>query len=132
MSKDAYTLTRNDGSGSTELPIHKGTMGPDVVNISSLYQQEGVFTYDPGYGATGSCESKITFIDGQKGVLLYRGYPVEQLAAKSNFMEISYLLLYGELPSKEQLARFDTSIRTHTMLNEGMLRFFTGFRYDAH
>jgi len=132
MSKDAYTLTRNDGSGSTELPIHKGTMGPDVVNISSLYQQEGVFTYDPGYGATGSCESKITFIDGQKGVLLYRGYPVEQLAAKSNFMEISYLLLYGELPSKEQLERFDTSIRTHTMLNEGMLRFFTGFRYDAH
>ncbi|ANO52815.1 citrate synthase [Woeseia oceani] len=132
MSKDVYTLTRNDGSDPTELPIHKGTMGPDVVNISSLYQQEGVFTYDPGYGATGSCESKITFIDGQKGILLYRGYPVEQLAAKSNFMEISYLLLYGELPTKEQLARFDTSIRTHTMLNEGMLRFFTGFRYDAH
>ena len=132
MSKDAYSLVREGGSGSIELPIHKGTMGPDVIDISRLYQQEGVFTYDPGYGSTGSCESKITFIDGEKGILLYRGYPVEQLAAKSNFMEVAYLLLYGELPGKEELERFDTSIRTHTMLNEGMLRFFTGFRYDAH
>ncbi len=132
MSKDAYTLTGPKGTAGTELPVHKGTMGPDVIDITRLHQQEGVFTYDPGFGATGSCESQITFIDGQKGILLYRGYPVEQLAAKSNFMEIAYLLLYGELPNTEELGKFDHSIRTHTMLNEGMLRFFTGFRYDAH
>jgi citrate synthase len=132
MSKDAYTLTGPNGKTGTELPVRKGTMGPDVVDITRLYQQEGVFTYDPGFGATGSCESAITFIDGQEGILLYRGYPVEQLAAKSSFMEVAYLLLYGDLPTADQLSKFDTSIRTHTMLNEGMLRFFTGFRYDAH
>ena len=132
MTKDAYTLTNPDGSRSLDLPVHKGTMGPDVVDISQLYQEQGVFTYDPGFGATGSCDSKITFIDGKEGVLLYRGYPVEQLAEHSNFLEVAYLLLYGELPARKELDVFDTSIRTHTMLNEGMLRFFTGFRYDAH
>ncbi|MDZ7769752.1 MAG: citrate synthase [Woeseiaceae bacterium] len=132
MTKDAYTLSNPDGSRRLDLPVHKGTMGPDVVDISQLYQEQGVFTYDPGFGATGSCDSKITFIDGKEGVLLYRGYPVEQLAEHSNFLEVAYLLLYGELPARKELDAFDTSIRTHTMLNEGMLRFFTGFRYDAH
>jgi len=132
MTKDAYTLSSPDGSRSLELPVHKGTMGPDVVDISQLYREQGVFTYDPGFGATGSCDSKITFIDGKEGMLLYRGYPVEQLAEHSNFLEVAYLLLYGELPGRQELDAFDTSIRTHTMLNEGMLRFFTGFRYDAH
>ncbi len=131
MSKDAFTLTSPDGK-STTLPVRKGTLGPDVVDIGQLYKEQGVFTYDPGFVATGSCKSDITFIDGDEGVLLYRGYPVEQLAAHSSFIEVAYLLLYGQLPTKAQLDAFDTSIRTHTMLNEGMLRFFNGFRYDAH
>ena len=131
MSKDVYTLTAPDGS-TLELPAHSGTLGPDVIDIGTLYKNQRVFTYDPGFVATGSCDSKITFIDGENGVLLYRGYPVEQLAAKSNFIEVCYLLLYGELPTAAQLESFTTSITRHTMLNEGMLRFFNGFRYDAH
>jgi citrate synthase len=131
MTKNSYTLTSPDGS-SMDLPVRKGTLGPNVLDIGQLYREQRVFTYDPGFVSTGSCESAITFIDGDAGVLLYRGYPVEQLAEKSNFLEVAYLLLYGELPTADQLNRFDTSIRTHTMLNEGMLRFFNGFRYDAH
>jgi len=131
MSKDAYTLTSPDGK-TIELPVRKGTLGPDVVDIGRLYAEQGVFTYDPGFVSTGSCDSDITFIDGQEGVLLYRGYPVEQLAKNSSFIEVAYLLLYGELPTSVELEEFDTSIRTHTMLNEGMQRFFNGFRYDAH
>ena len=131
MSKDAYTLTSPEGK-TTELPLRRGTMGPEVVDIGKLYSEQEVFTYDPGFVSTGSCDSDITFIDGNKGVLLYRGYPVEQLAGHSNFIEVAYLLLYGELPTAEQLAVFHESIRRHTMLNEGMLRFFNGFRYDAH
>ena len=131
MSKEAFTLTSPDGS-TVELPIRKGTTGPDVIEIGSLFSEKGVFTYDPGFVSTGSCESAITYIDGGEGVLMYRGYPVEQLAAQSNFIEVAYLLLYGELPTADELASFQTSITTHTMLNEGMLRFFTGFRYDAH
>ena len=131
MTKDAFRLTSPDGS-EMELPVRKGSVGPDVIEIGQLYKEHGVFTYDPGYGATGSCESDITYIDGEQGILMYRGYPVEQLAAKSNFIEVSYLLLHGELPSAAQLDEFDNTIRTHTMLNEGMLNFFKGFRYDAH
>jgi len=131
MSKDTYTLTSPAGK-SNELPVHKGSLGPNVIDVGRLYREQGVFTFDPGYVSTGSCRSDITFIDGDEGVLLYRGYPVEQLAAHSGFIEVAYLLLYGELPNATQLDEFDTSIRTHTMLNEGMLRFFNGFRYDAH
>lgn len=131
MSEDAFTLTSPDGN-NTELPIRRGTVGPDVIDISRLYRDLGVFTYDPGFVATGSCDSEITFIDGEQGILMYRGYPVEQLAAKSNFIEVAYLLLYGELPTKEQYDDFDTSITRHTMLNEGMLSFFQGFRHNAH
>ncbi|MEM8547745.1 MAG: citrate synthase, partial [Pseudomonadota bacterium] len=112
--------------------VRSGTVGPDVVSIGSLYKDQGVFTYDPGFVSTGSCESKITFIDGQEGVLMYRGYPVEQLAASSHYMEVSYLLLNGELPTSAQLEEFTDSIRRHTMINESMLRFFNGFHYDAH
>ena len=131
MTKDAYRLISPDGK-EMELPVRTGTTGPDVLDISKLYGTQRVFTYDPGFVATGSCESDITFIDGEKGVLMYRGYPVEQLAANSSFIEVSYLLLHGELPTATQLEDFDDTIRTHTMLNEGMLRFFNGFRYDAH
>jgi citrate synthase len=131
MSEDAFRLVSPAGT-ETELPVHKGTIGPDVVDIGNLYRDQGVFTYDPGFVATGSCSSDITFIDGEKGVLMYRGYPVEQLAAHSSFIEVCYLLLHGELPTSDELEAFDTTIRRHTMLNEGMLKFFNGFRYDAH
>jgi citrate synthase len=107
-------------------------MGPDVIDIAALYREQGVFTYDPGFVATGSCSSAITYIDGEQGVLMYRGYPVEQLAKHSSFIEVSCLLLHGNLPTADELAQFDRTIRMHTMLNEGMLNFFKGFRYDAH
>ena len=131
MSKNVFTLTSPDGN-ITELPVHSGSTGPDVVDIGNLYREQGVFTYDAGFVATASCESEITFIDGNKGLLMYRGYPVEQLAEKSSFIEVAFLLLYGELPTADQIAEFRESIGRHTMLNEGMLRFFNGFRYDAH
>ncbi len=131
MSQDAYRLTSPDGS-EMELPVREGAVGPDVIDIAKLYREKGVFTYDPGFVSTGSCESDITFIDGEKGILMYRGYPVEQLAAHSSFIEVSYLLLHGELPTASELADFDNTIHRHTMLNEGMLSFFKGFRYDAH
>jgi citrate synthase len=131
MSQDAYRLISPNGTES-ELPVRSGTTGPDVIDIGSLYKNHGAFTYDPGFVATGSCESDITFIDGEKGILMYRGYPVEQLAAHSNFMEVCWLLLNGDLPTSDELATFEDTIRRHTMLNEGMLNFFKGFRYDAH
>ena len=131
MSEDAYRLISPNGT-ETELPVRSGTTGPDVIDVAGLYKKHGVFTYDPGFVATGSCESDITFIDGEKGILMYRGYPVEQLAEHSSFMEVCWLLLYGELPTEDELAAFENTIRRHTMLNEGMLNFFKGFRYDAH
>jgi len=131
MSDDAFRLISPSGTESN-LPVRKGTTGPDVIDIAKLYKEQGVFTYDPGFVSTGSCESDITFIDGEKGILMYRGYPVEQLAANSSFIEVAYLLLRGELPTVGELDKFDNTIRTHTMLNEGMLNFFKGFRYDAH
>ena len=131
MAKEAFRLISPTGS-EMELPVRSGTVGPDVIDVARLYRELGVFTYDPGFVSTGSCESDITFIDGEEGILMYRGYPVEQLAEHSNFLEVSYLLLHGELPTKDELDKFDHMIRTHTMLNEGMLNFFKGFRYDAH
>ncbi|MEM6513482.1 MAG: citrate synthase [Pseudomonadota bacterium] len=131
MSDETFRLISPTGKEST-LPVMKGTTGPDVIDIGTLYRDQGVFTNDPGFIATGSCSSDITFIDGDEGILMYRGYPIEQLAAHSNFIEVSYLLLHGDLPTADELAEFDHTIRTHTMLNEGMLNFFKGFRYDAH
>jgi len=112
--------------------VHKGTLGPDVLDIKSLYQKTGVFTFDPGFTSTASCKSNITFIDGDKGELLYRGYPIEQLAEKSNFLEVSYLLLYGELPTTDQYDDFCNRVTRHTMLHEQMVNFYRGFRRDAH
>ncbi|UDF34004.1 UNVERIFIED_ORG: citrate (Si)-synthase [Shinella sp. XGS7] len=126
------TLSFTDGSPSMDLPIYKGTVGPDVIDIRKLYAQTGKFTYDPGFTSTASCESKITYIDGDEGVLLHRGYPIEQLAEHGDFLEVCYLLLYGELPTKTQKADFDYRVTHHTMVHEQMSRFFTGFRRDAH
>jgi citrate synthase len=117
---------------AVDLSIKKGTMGPDVLDIRSLYAETGMFTYDPGFTSTASCESKITFIDGDEGVLLYRGYPIQQLAEHGDFLETCYLLLYGELPTGAQKADFDYRITRHTMVHEQMARFFQGFRRDAH
>jgi len=132
MSEKTFTITDNQSGQSTELKSYSGTLGPDVIDVRSLYGQLDKFTYDPGFASTAACESSITYIDGEQGVLLYRGYPVEQLAAKSSFIEVSYLLLYGELPTKTQLDGFEENIRTHTMINETMLRLFNGFHHNAH
>jgi len=132
MSDKTFTLKNNQSGESADLQGHEGTLGPDVIDVRRLYGQQGKFTFDPGFASTASCKSGITFIDGEQGVLLYRGYPVEQLAANSSFIEVCYLLLYGELPTQTQLDEFDNNIRTHTMINETMLRLFNGFHYDAH
>src|SRR6202030_1186915 len=126
------TATLNVGDQSLSLPVYEGTIGPEVVDISKLYGLSGRFTYDPGFTSTGSCESKITYIDGDEGVLLYRGYPIEQLAEHGDFLETCYLLLYGELPTAAQKADFDYRVTRHTMVHEQMNRFFQGFRRDAH
>jgi citrate synthase len=120
------------GDKTLDLPIYQGTIGPDVIDIRHLYSEGGVFTFDPGYTSTGSCESAITYIDGEKGELLYRGYPIEQLAEKSHFLEVAYLLLYGELPTAAQCEDFESRVTQHTMLHEQMAYFFRGFRRDAH
>ncbi|MCF2523781.1 citrate synthase [Bradyrhizobium sp. G127] len=117
---------------TVDFPVLSGTVGPDVIDISKLYAQTGMFTYDPGFTSTGSCDSKITYIDGDAGILLYRGYPIEQLAEKGDFLETCYLLLYGELPTAAQKADFDDRVTRHTMVHEQMARFFQGFRRDAH
>ena len=132
MSDRKATLTFNDTGKSIELDMLSGTEGPDTVDITSLYSQGKVFTYDPGFVSTASCNSSITYIDGNEGVLRYRGYPIEQLAEKSSFIEVAYLLLYGELPKPVQLEDFSDIITCHTMINESLLRFFEGFYYDAH
>ena len=116
----------------TQMPVRSGTIGPDVVDVGRLYRDTGCFTYDPGFTSTANCSSKITYIDGDEGVLLYRGYPIDELAEQSNFIEVCYLLLHGELPSKAELDTFRTTITHHTMVHEQMTRFYTGFRRDAH
>jgi citrate synthase len=126
------TLSFSDGAPSVELPIYKGSVGPDVIDIRKLYAQTGKFTFDPGFMSTAACESSITYIDGDKGELLYRGYPIEQLAVNCDFLETCYLLLYGELPNSTQKGDFVRRVTMHTMVNEQMQFFLRGFRRDAH
>ena len=132
ISDTKATLSFSDGSPSLEFPIYKGTVGPDVIDIRKLYAGSGKFTYDPGFMSTASCNSSITYIDGDKGELLYRGYPIEQLAVNADFMESCYLLLNGELPNAAQKAKFVDTVTKHTMVHEQMQFFFRGFRRDAH
>ncbi len=132
MFKNTLTLVDNRTGQSVELPIQKGIAGPPVVDIRSLYGEFGLFTLDPGFKSTASCTSRITFIDGEQGILLYRGYPIEQLAEQSSFTETAYLLMKGELPTREQLADFDHMLTRHTMVHEQLLNFYQGFRRDAH
>ncbi len=132
MAARYYELNEPANGKALELPVIIGSQGPIALDVSQLYRQQGIFTYDPGFMSTASCESSITYIDGEAGVLEYRGYPIEQLAAHSSFPEVAYLLLYGELPSAAQLAEFEHIITYHTMLNESLKNFYNGFHHDAH
>jgi citrate synthase len=131
-TRNSVTVTDNTNGETFELPIMDGTMGPRVIDVRKLYSDHGFFTYDPGYTSTGSCESTITYIDGEQGILLHRGYPIQELAEHSDFMEVCYLLLEGELPSPQQKKKFTHDITHHTMLHEQILTFYRGFRRDAH
>lgn len=132
MSKDTVTIIDNASGRQIELPIMRPTLGPAVVDIGRFYRELGYFTYDPGFLSTASCHSTITFIDGEQGILQYRGYPIEQLAENSSFLEVAYLLLYDQLPNREQLGGFTELITHHSMLNESLKSFFRGFYYNAH
>src|SRR5690625_1859764 len=131
-SETKAKLSFTDGRPEVELPIYKGTVGPDVIDIRKLYGETGMFTYDPGFLATASTESAITYIDGDKGELLYRGYPIEQLAQQCNFLEVCYLLLNDALHDADQRKEFERLITNHTMVHEQMHAFMQGFRRDAH
>ncbi len=131
MSK-SVTLTDKANGKDYQFPVLSGSVGPDVIDVRKLYTDTGYFTYDPGYTSTGACKSAITYIDGDKGILLHRGYAIEDLAEKSDFMEVAYLILKGELPNADQKKQFDRDITLHTMLHEQINRFFSGFRRDAH
>ena len=131
-SRKVVTISDNASGGSVECEVLDGVHGRPVLDIRSLPSRLGYFTYDPGFASTASCSSTITYIDGQEGVLLYRGYPIEQLAERSNFLETCYLLLYGELPDRAQWSDFNASIRRHTMVHEGIRRFIAGYQHDAH
>jgi citrate synthase len=128
----SVTLVNEETQPICELPVLSGTTGPDVIDVQELYKKTGMFTYDPGYTSTASCSSKITYIDGEAGILLYRGYPIEQLAEQCTFLEVCYLLLNGELPNSDQLQQFEQSITKHTMVHDQLTNFFKGFRRDAH
>ena len=132
LADNKATLSFSNGSPSVDLPVYQGSIGPDVIDIRKLYAQTGMFTYDPGFLSTAATQSAITYIDGDKGELLYRGYPIEQLAQHSSFLEVSYLLMNGELPTKEEFARFEHEVTHHTMMHESLKNFLHGFHYDAH
>ncbi len=132
MKEKLATLSFSDGTPSVDFPVFGGTIGPDVIDVRSLYAKTGKFTYDPGFMSTASCRSNITYIDGDEGILLYRGYPIEQLAEKCDFLEVAYLILNGELPNKPQKQEFDDIVTSHTMVHDQMNFFFRGFRRDAH
>ncbi len=132
MSKDTVTLIDNASGKQIELPVLTGSQGPAAIDVRSLYKELGYYTYDPGFMSTGSCRSAITYIDGDQGILMYRGYPIEQLAEHGSYIETCYLLLYGNLPDRQELNDFSRIIQEHTMLQEAIRRFYSGFRHDAH
>jgi citrate synthase len=131
-NSESFTLTNNSTGEEFELQVLGGTLGPKVIDVRRLYAETGYFTYDPGFTSTGSCESNITYIDGDEGILLYRGYPIDALAEHSDYTEVCYLLLYGELPDKNQKDKFNYDITYHTMLHEQLNQFYRGFRRDSH
>jgi citrate synthase len=132
MSKETVTITDNTTGKEIELPLYTPTAGPKVIDIGALYKQLGYFTYDPGFMSTAACSSAITFLDGDKGILQYRGYPIDQLAEHSSYLEVCFLLLNNRLPQREELEYFETTVTNHTMLHEALNKFYSGFRRDAH
>jgi len=132
MAEKLATLSFTDGTPAIDFPVVGGTVGPDVIDIRPLYSKTKKFTYDPGFMSTASCSSKITYIDGDEGILMYRGYPIENLAENCDFLEVAYLILNGELPNPTQKTEFDTTVMRHTMVHEQLSRFYSGFRRDAH
>jgi len=132
MAEKLATLSFTDGTPSVDFPVLSGSVGPDVIDIRPLYAKTGKFTYDPGFMSTASCRSTITYIDGDKGILMYRGYPIEHLAEHCDFLEVAYLILYGELPNETQKDNFVATVTKHTMVHEQLARFYSGFRRDAH
>lgn len=132
MNTRTVTITDNSTGKSIECPVHEGSYGAPVIEVGKLYQELGMFTIDPGYGVTGSCRSAITYLDGEEGILLHRGYPIEQLAEKSSFLEVAYLLIHGELPNAVEMQEWDRAIKMHGMTHEHLHRFYSGYRYDAH
>ena len=132
MAEKLATLSFSDGSPSVDFPVLGGTVGPEVIDVRALYGKTGKFTYDPGFMSTASCRSSITFIDGDEGILMYRGYPIEQLAETCGFLEIAYLIMNGELPTQPELDKFTDIVTHHTMVHEQLSRFYSGFRRDAH
>ena len=130
--KDAPAAKLESGGNDYDLNVHGGSIGPSVIDVSGLYGSSGQFTYDPGFTSTASCKSSITYIDGEEGILLHRGYPIEQLAEKGNFIETCYLLMHGELPNNDELKEFEQAITMHTMVHEQLQKFYSGFRRDAH
>ncbi|MCU0736339.1 MAG: citrate (Si)-synthase, partial [Methylotetracoccus sp.] len=131
-SKDTITVTDNRSGAAAEFPIIEGTLGPPAIDITGLNSKLGYLSYDPGFVSTASCKSAITFIDGEAGILLYRGYPIEQLAERSTFLEVAYLLMNGELPTRPELEKFNAEVARHAMIHEALRVFFNGFHYDAH
>ena len=131
-NKMTFTLTDDSSGEQIQLPVMEGTVGPRVIDVRRLYAETGCFTYDPGYTSTGSCESRITYIDGEEGILLYRGYPIQELATNCDYPEVCYLLLYGDLPTQKQQSKFEHDITYHTMLHEQLNTFYRGFRRDSH
>ena len=129
---DKKTSTIGGGNKNWDFPVYPGTVGPDVIDISKLYGESGMFTYDPGFTSPASCDSALTYIDGDAGNMLHRGYPIDQLAEQSSLHEVDYLLLRGELPSKDELEKFVWTITRHTMVHEQLTTFYRGFRRDAH
>ena len=132
MAEKLATLSFTDGTPSIDFPVLSGSVGPDVIDIRPLYAKTGKFTYDPGFMSTASCRSTITYIDGDQGILMYRGYPIEQLAENCDFLEVAYLIMYGELPNPTQKDEFVRTVTNHTMVHEQLARFYQGFRRDAH
>lgn len=131
-NKNSITIINNKNNKKMDLDILSGEMGPDVIDIRKLYREFGVFTFDPGYTSTASCDSAITYIDGEKGILMHRGYKIEELSARSDFLDVSYMLLFGNLPNAQQQARFGSEIKHHSLVDEQLIRFLNGFRRDAH
>ena len=132
MAKDTVTIKNNATGKEADFALRRGAVGTPAVEIGALNKELGIFTYDPGFMSTASCKSAITYIDGENGVLLYRGYPIEQLANNSSFLEVAYLLMNGELPSEIELLSFTDEIKQHSMIHESLRIFFNGFHYDAH